>query len=413
MNHYILDNGVEVVLKSTGFSDTVTMQVWVGVGSLHEKNDELGMSHYLEHMLFKGTRKYGPGEIASTVEMCGGEINAYTTFDNTVYYLTLDSDHVASGIDLLYEAVAHSQLDETEFNREKEVILEEIRRSNDSPGSRIGRKVFETAFQGTSAARPIIGSTESVSGFTRDQVFGYYKKWYVPNNMRIIVVGKFDEPRLLSLLGETFGLLPQGEIPFKFEPMSIYHGRNIGVSDRVQVVKGDFKQVRLEIVFPAPYLEHPDTMSLDIAAFALGTGEMGRLSRKLRDEAGIVSSIGASVFSPVFGGIFEFSALLEKDQLVPALQAIRGEIENFLGSEPITEEELERARATLRIDRIYRDETVDGQARSIGFGLKTSLRMHFDAVFSAMIEDVSRSEVHGAARRWLDFSRGPCRRSGA
>lgn len=406
MNHYILDNGVEVVLKSTGFSDTVTMQVWVGVGSLHETTDELGMSHFLEHMLFKGTRKYGPGEIASTVEMCGGEINAYTTFDNTVYYLTLDRDHAASGIDLLYEAVAHSHLDETEFNREKEVILEEIRRSNDSPGSRIGRKVFETAFHGTSAARPIIGSTESVSGFTRNQVFAYYKKWYVPNNMRIIVVGKFDEPKLLGLLNETFGMLPAGNIPFKFEPMEIYHARAPqSVSDRVQVVKGDFKQVRMEIVFPAPYLEHPDTMSLDIAAFALGTGEMGRLSRKLRDELGLVSSIGASVFSPVFGGIFEFSALLEKDQLVPALQAIRAEIEAFLDQQPITDEELERARATLRMDRIYRDETVDGQARSIGFGLKTSLRMHFDAVFSAMIEDVSRSEVYGAAKRWLDFSK--------
>lgn len=406
MNHYILENGVEVVLKSTGFSETVTMQVWVGVGSLHETEHELGMSHFLEHMLFKGTKKYGPGEIAATVEMCGGEINAYTTFDNTVYYLTLDSNHVTSGIDLLYEAVAHSNLDPIEFGREKEVILEEIRRSNDSPGSRIGRRVFEVAYGDTPAARPIIGSMESVSGFTRDQVYGYYKKWYVPNNMRIIVVGKFDEPALLKFLSSTFGSLDQDALPFEFDPMKIYDER--GQSDkhgRVSVVKGDFKQARVELVFPAPFLEHPDTMALDIAAFALGTGEMGRLSRRLRDEYGLVSSVGASVFSPVFGGIFEVSALLEKDQIGPALNAIRNELEEFLTTNPITDEELERARATLRLDRIYRDETVDGQARSIGFGLKTSLRMHFDAAFTAMMEHISRSEIYGAARRWIDFSK--------
>ncbi len=407
MNHYILENGVEVVLKNTTFSDTVTMQVWVGVGSVHENDAERGMSHYLEHMLFKGTKKYGPGEIASTVEMCGGEINAYTTFDNTVYYLTLNSDHAHDGLDLLFEAVAHSKIDETEFNREKEVILEEIRRSNDSPGSKVGRRVFELAFHDTQAALPIIGSSQSVSAFTRDQVFNYYKKWYVPNNMRIIVVGKFHEQEMLDLISTTFGGLKKAQLPFVFNPLEIYENRKPNVENKgdkkVSVLKGDFKQTRLEIVFPAPYLEHPDTMALDIASFALGTGEMGRLTRRLRDELGLVSSIGASVFSPVFGGIFEFSALLEEKDLVPTLQAIEDELTQFLTDKPITDEELARARATLRVDRIYRDETVDGQARSIGFGLKTKLRMHFDAVSMAMMEGITRSEIHGAAKRWLSL----------
>lgn len=382
------------------------MQVWIGVGSLHETEAEKGMSHYLEHMLFKGTRKYGPGEIASTVEMCGGEINAYTTFDNTVYYLTLDSDHAHSGLDLLYEAVAHSKLDETEFSREKEVILEEIRRSNDSPGAKIGRKVFELAYKGTVAADPIIGSTESVSGFTRDQIYGYYKKWYVPNNMRIIIVGKFDEQLMLTLIGDTFGSHKPTDLPFTFDPTEIYKKRNMSYSpELVSVIKGDFKQARLEVIFPAPYLDHPDTMSLDMASFALGTGEMGRLNRKLRDELGLVTSIGASVFSPVFGGIFEISALVEEQHIEAALASIKEVITDFLTENPITDEEVDRARATLRVDRVYRDETVDGQARSIGFGLKTKLRMHFDAVFSVMINDISRSEVQGAAQRWLDLDK--------
>ena len=149
MIHEFLENGVEVVLKENRFTPAVAIQIWVGVGSMHEKPEERGMAHFLEHMLFKGTEKRAVGEIAASVEACGGDINAYTTFDQTVYHLTLAAEHAHLGVDLLCDAFSSSRIDVVEFQREREVILEEIRRSNDSPGSILGRRVFELMFAGS------------------------------------------------------------------------------------------------------------------------------------------------------------------------------------------------------------------------------------------------------------------------
>jgi len=178
MLHRTLDNGLEVAVKENHFSKMVTIQCWVGAGSLHESSSEYGMAHCLEHMLFKGTERHGVGEISAKVEACGGDMNAYTTFDHTVYYLNLSSQYAEQGIDLLSDAVLHSSFDADELMKEKEVILEEIRRGLDNPANIIGRKIFETIYSGSPAARPIIGFPETVEKFTRDDLLAFYKTWY-------------------------------------------------------------------------------------------------------------------------------------------------------------------------------------------------------------------------------------------
>ncbi|RYZ54674.1 MAG: insulinase family protein, partial [Proteobacteria bacterium] len=144
-----LDNGLDVCIQESSFSKMFALQCWINVGSIHEQAGEEGMSHCLEHMLFKGTRKFAVGELSRRVEFLGGEMNAYTSFDHTVFYLTLPSMHAAEAVEILAEAIFHSTFDGEELNREKEVILEEMKRGEDSPSHALGRKIFETIYADT------------------------------------------------------------------------------------------------------------------------------------------------------------------------------------------------------------------------------------------------------------------------
>ncbi len=397
MIHETLANGMDVVLKENHFSPTVAIQVWVNVGSLNEQEHERGMAHFIEHMLFKGTDRRVVGEIAATVEGCGGEINAYTTFDHTVFHLTLAGPHTDLGIDLLFDAFAHSRFAPEEFDREKEVVLEEIRRGLDSPGSRIGRRVFELGFAGSEAGRPIIGSAEGVGGFTRDALYAFYRKWYQPQNATLLVVGDFDSQKVLKTCAKTFGAMASAPLPPR--PAAVV--QPVYEQPQVAIIRGDFQQPRLELVYPAPALEDIDSTALDLAAFGLGSGEMSRLNRRLRDGAGLVTAIGASVYSPLFGGLFEVSALAVDENIPAAVRGLASEIERLRLADPITQDELERARANLRADRIYRDETVDGQARSIGYGMMTSQKWLHDDVYTSLINGMPATAVRRAVSKWL------------
>lgn len=397
----MLDNGLEVVLKPNHFSQTVAIQLWVKVGSLDETEHNRGAAHFLEHMLFKGTKKRGVGEIAALVEECGGEINAYTTFDHTVIHLTLGSTHLSLGIDLLADVFGDSQILEAEFAKEKEVIIEEILRSQDSPGATVGRKVFSLAFEGTEAARPIFGTLDSVKNLKKEDVTKFYKHWYVPSNAILVVVGALEVNSTLDLIRKTFGTMPSRSTVRRGRTeidRSNQSGRNNG---QVSVIKGDFQQPRVELVFAGPSLGHFDTVALDLAAFALGTGELSRLNRKVRDELGLVQSIGASLYAPAFGGLFEVSAFVKEEQLLDAIEAILREVIKIRDIEPMTIDELSRARANISADRILRDETVDGEARSIGFGMLTRHKMLFDQVYSTLVESMPLVAITGAIRRWL------------
>jgi zinc protease len=387
-------------------SPTVAVQIWVKVGSLDEMSSQRGMAHFLEHMLFKGTDTRGVGEIAATIELCGGDINAYTTFDHTVFHLTLAAPHIGVGIELLADAFANSRLDPEEFAREKEVILEEIKRGLDSPAGKVGRRVFELAFAGTEAGRPIIGTAESVLSFTHEQLREFYKHWYVPSNASLVVVGDFDPPAVLELVHRSFGNLPSVRAPEKSQdPRLEALSQPISKRDRrqpqVTVLKGDYEQPRLEVTFPAPSLAHFDSAALDLAAFALGSGEMSRFNRRLRDKEGLVNSVGASVYSPMFGGLFEISALLSEEQMLPGVRGIARELMQMHESDPITPEELARARSNLKADRIFRDETVDGQARSLGYGMLTPYKLLYDEVYTSVVSAMPETAVTGALKRWI------------
>ncbi len=383
------------------------MQARVGVGSMHETHEERGISHLIEHMLFKGTLRRGVGEFAKTVESCGGDTNAYTTFDCTVYYLTMAAQHGILGVDLIADVVLNSTFDKDELGKEKEVVVEEIRRSLDSPSQIFGQELFTEAYKGSVVARPIIGDEESVRGFTRSDLCRYHNKWYQPNNIKFVVVGPLTHDDVVKKIKEVIlekassdaswmSKVKLDSSPSQFRIASL-------PNKATKLLKTPFKQPRLEIAFRGPPLEDPDTPALDLAAFILGAGEASRLNRVLRDEKGWASAVSASLYSPDFEGLWTMSSFPILEQYENCLGEMLTQLfdmKHQLAS--INEDELRRAVANFRVDKLYQDETISGQARSLVQGLSTSYKQYFDAIYLQQISELTPEKVHEVLNRWLD-----------
>src|SRR3954467_5854343 len=202
----ILPNGLTLIMKRDTSAALASVQVWVKTGSIHEDaNLGAGLSHYLEHMLFKGTERRAGRDISATVQAHGGYINAYTTFDRTVYYIDLPSEHTGVAIDLLADATLHSTLPAEEVAKEKEVILREIDMCLDDPDQRLSQALFETAFRTHPYRQPIIGHRDVFAANTREDLVAYYRGRYVPNNLVVVIVGDFDPVATRAALAEHFG----------------------------------------------------------------------------------------------------------------------------------------------------------------------------------------------------------------
>ena len=395
-----LDNGLDVCIQESTFAKMFALQCWIQVGSIHEEAGEEGMSHCLEHMLFKGTKNFAVGELSRRIEFLGGEMNAYTSFDHTVFYITLPSLHAEEAVELLAEAIFHSTFDSDELGREKEVILEEMKRGEDSPSHALGRKIFETLYQGTRAATPIIGYERNIRAFTRDDVVRFHSKWYQPKNMRVIGVGHVNAEEILRKVNKHFGQ-SRNSSDFFDAQLKVMIPKELSV----HVVEGDYEQARLEISFPAPALMDEDMLAIDMAAFALGSGESSRLHRQIRDELQLTSVVGCSMFSPKFGGVIELSAMPRDENYLSCIKALGEELSKLKWSEPVTQEELDRARANAKADRIYSEETVSGQARSLGNALQTPHGLLFDYVIEAKMNRLTPYDVSAAVNRWFSPDR--------
>src|SRR3954465_14724057 len=202
---YQLPNGLTVVLQENHAAKVVAFQSWVAVGSADEPPDLAGIAHVFEHMLFEGTARRGVGQIAHEVEAAGGEINAWTSFDQTVYHLVLASRFFDTGLDILADALQNSSFDPRELERELKVVLEEVKQGEDNPSRVATQALFGAAFTRHPYRRPVIGYTKTVKSFTRERLLDFFHRWYVANNVTLVVVGDFDSKRAQAAIAEAFG----------------------------------------------------------------------------------------------------------------------------------------------------------------------------------------------------------------
>ena len=355
-----LDNGLTVLVKEMPGTRVATVQIWVKAGSVYENAEEAGITHFIEHMIFKGTETRGPGDLAGAIEGVGGRVNAYTSYEYTVYHATLSAVHWDMAFEVLAEAVMHSVFDPVELEREKKVVLEEVSMRYDRPNIMLFHELMATAYTRHPYRLPVIGNEESIKNFSRDKIMGYIQKHYYPQNLTVVVAGDVKGRDVVTLVGEIMGSMVSGEMESPSLPVEPVQEKT-----RFFVMKADIMQPQMTIAIPISKFDSPDTPVLDVLAQIAGHGETSRLYRSLRDGKQLVYGINASAFTPTDPGMFEITAVLDGDKMLPAFEATLAELFKFKYFS-VTDEELKRAKRGLESEFIFNLEKVEGQARVMG-----------------------------------------------
>jgi zinc protease len=361
LTRFSLPNGLRVIVKEDHSRKVAAIQMWVQVGSAYEHDEQRGISHVIEHMAFKGTSKRGVGRIATEVEQIGGEINAYTSWDETVFHVVVPSSATERGLDIITDAVFRPIIDPAELEKEKKVVLEEILMDDDHPEDVASRLLFGTAYVKSPYRFPVIGRKEVVQKLTRDQILEFRKQWYVPENMFLLVVGDVDPSAVrkeVERLTADVEPMPFLQPSLPQEPPS-RHIRGSLLRDR------NAKDARLSLAFHIPSMKGNDVNALDLVADILAARDDSRLVRVLKQEKGLVNSIYAYSMTPKEPGLMILSASLNAKNLKAATQAIMEEL-TLLARTPPSAQELQEAKTHIEADHVYARETVQGVARNMG-----------------------------------------------
>ncbi|MCK5689086.1 insulinase family protein, partial [Myxococcota bacterium] len=357
-----LDNGLVVLSRENHAAPVVALQAWVKIGSADESEDIAGIAHVHEHMLFKGTQKRGVGEIAMDVESAGGEINAWTSFDQTVYHIVLAADELETGIDILSDALQNSAFDKEELGRELEVVLEEIRRSEDMPSRRVSRALFSSAYKKHPYRRPVIGYVDTVNKFTREGIVDFFQKNYRPSRIVFTAVGDFDSDELQTLVQKYFGKWDDAGVD-QLPPREVEPAQE---DLRLHILREDVKESHFTVAWHIPSISHEDIPAIDALSVLLGHGDSSRLFTEIRRRRDLVNDVYAYAFTPADAGLFMLGAGLRSENLREALKAMLCET-YALSRRLVCEEELAKTKVQILSESAYQSETVQGLARRTGF----------------------------------------------
>ena len=333
-----LDNGLRVVVHPLPQSQAAAMACYVGVGSRQEQRRTLGLSHYLEHMLFKGTTARPTAiEIAAAVEGAGGALNAFTSKELTAFWNRVPFDRLALAMDILADSVQHSLLLDEEVERERTVVQQEIRRADDEPVIRARRLVDEAAYGEQPLAWEIAGDLESVAAITRAQLVDHIDRWYRPHNCVLSVAGNVNPDEVLALAARHWDALAPSETPAASPAVD-----GLAVQ-RVRVEHRDIEQCNLALALRTFPREDPDRYALGLLDGVLGSGMSSRLFLEVRERRGLAYSVGSAVARFQDTGHLGIGAGVTKEHVVEAAQVILAELER-LTTEPVPVPELEKAR---------------------------------------------------------------------
>ncbi len=398
---HTLSNNMNVLLCESHTAPVSSFNVLVCAGSAIETNAEAGLCHVIEHMIFKGTPTRAVGAIARDIEAAGGEVNAYTSFDQTVFYINMASRFADKGLEILSDAVQNPLFDASELARELEVICEEIKRGNDSPSHRISESLFRHAFSTHTYGRPIIGFSETVKSFTREKVATFYRKHYTPDNMTFIVAGDFKTDEMLAKVAKAFQ---------NFKPQPVTERRSDDDTIEMEPLqKGlkihtgtmDVQSTHFMLGFHIPEITHADIAALDILSHVLAGADSSRLEQVIKEKKRLVHNIYSYAFTPKYPGIFVIGGMTQPEKALQALDAIWEEVQKIC-TETISADELNRAKINIRASEIYERETVGGQAAKFAYFLATAGDHEFEKRYFQILADVTANEVRSAAIKYLN-----------
>ncbi len=392
-----LDNGLEVVLEENHAAPVVAFQAWVKIGSADEPPQLAGIAHVFEHMLFKGTKKRGVGQIAQEVEAAGGEINAWTSYDETVYHLVLAGPFFDTGLDILADTLQNSTFDAGEFERERKVVLEEIKQGLDDPDRVAAQALFKTAFDAHPYGRPIIGTEQAVRRMSRKDLLSFFAKHYGASNVTLVVVGDFDAETARAKITAAFKRMSPGTAPGARTVQPPQRAVRVDTGSR------DVKETQLLFGFHTPAINDADIPALDLLAVVLGQGDSSRLNLEVVRNRQFATTASAYVFSARDPGVLVVGVSLPPGKVDDAARTALDEVLR-LGRENLSPEEIAKARTILESDRVYDKETVQGYARKLGFIASIAGDLGFEERYFERLHKITAPDLRRVAAQYLRVS---------
>ncbi len=393
---FVLPNGLTLLVKEDHSAPVASVQAWCATGSITEdKHLGAGLSHILEHMLFKGTKTRSTSEIAQKIQDVGGYINAYTSFDRTVFWIDVPKDGVVPALDILADAMMNSTLPPAEYTKEQDVIRREFAMGMDDPDRMMAQELFATAYQEHPYRLPVIGLADIYNQLTQQQVMEYYKARYVPNNLTFIVVGDVDAEKVRTELETLFkGIPAQSIAPVYIPPEPTQLGR------RESQTEFPTELTHFAMAWHVPEITHPDVPALDLLSVILGEGRSSRLYRKLREEAGLVFSVSAFSYTPGQPGLIGIDATMEPKNRAAVETAIEQMIAEVKQNGVIAAE-LEKAKKIVLSHELGSLTTMRGQASDLGTNWLLTRNLDFSRDNLAKLAKVTAEQIRNVAARYL------------
>src|SRR6266571_956388 len=393
---WILSNGLTIIVQEDRSAPVASVQALCATGSVYEDQHlGAGLSHILEHMLFKGTKTRSTNEIAQRIQDVGGYINAYTSFDRTVFWIDVPKDGVATALDVLADAMMNSTLPPEEYRKEQEVIRREFAMGMDDPDRMAGLLLFSTAYQVHPYRFPVIGDIEIYNQLTQEQVMQYYKTRYVPNNLTFIIVGDVDAERVHQQLTDLFKPYPEKSLKPVFIPAE---PPQLGRREVHQEFATEL--THLSLAWHIPEVTSPDVPALDLLSTILGDGRSSRLYRRVREEAGLAFNISAFSYTPGDPGLFGIDATVDPKKREAAEQLVLRIVEEVKQA-GVTAEELTKAKKITLSHHLGALTTMRGEASDIGSNWLLTRNLNFSRDYLDAVQKVTLDDIKRVAANYL------------
>ncbi len=352
-----LANGIKVLMENIPHVRSVAIGVWVDIGSRDESNELAGISHFIEHLMFKGTEKRTAKDIAEALDAVGGQLNAFTTKEYTCYYARVLDEHFLLGVDLLGDMLLNSRFDQADIDRERNVIVEEIKMYEDAPDELVHDVIASTIWQSHPLGRPISGYEKTVQRLSREQLLSFYHKYYSPGNMVISVAGSFDNQNVINALNDTFGKLTgtKKERLYTLPEPACQVGCRAKENEQVHICLGT----------QGLALDDKKIYILQIINTILGGGLSSRLFQEIREQRGLVYSIYSYHSSYHDSGLFCIYTGLSKQNVRSTLELIFKEIYN-IQSNGVSAAELQRVKDQLKGNLLLSLESISTRMSRLG-----------------------------------------------
>lgn len=394
-----LNSGVHFVYKYIPNVKVTSVQVWMKTGSVNETEDTNGISHFLEHLVFKGTKKFKPDEIDYIVESKGGVMNAATSKDYTFYFITIPSFNAEVAFDVISEMVFNATFIKEEIDKERPVVIQEIKRKYDYPTYDMWKFISDTLYKDTPYAREIIGTEENIKKFTREQIVEYYNKYYHPENMTLVVVGdiKYDDAEKFAK--KYFNKTKDAKVGKHY----VLHKDIKLEKDISKTFEKDLAQTYVSISYPAFPVTDNRSYAADVLSEILSGGENSILNEELKNKEHLVTSISAAYMGQKMVGSFVIYYTCDEKNAISAYKKIENILKDIMAGK-IDKDMLERAKNRLKSDVVFKREKTSSEAMDIGYSYTLDIKDNYFN-YTKLIDRVSIYDLQQLAKNIFSNSK--------